>query len=440
MKPHRKSRSSPVPRAGLGRPVRGGLLVAAIGCLPLIAVGSGDDVRAALDFTTGVLSLVALTASVAWGLLATDRLLLSPRHRLVAQAVHRATAVATLGFLLLHATVKVSLGHVSLFGALVPFGLGVTSTEGLIGFGALAGVLTVVAGATGALRSALAGNVRAAGRWRSLHVLAYPAWCSALVHGLFAGRPAPPWVVAAYGAALLAVAGAVSLRLLPRPVQRRLASRIVALTDGGREGRHQEAPAAPGALTDRPPRARTAPAAHQRVRPGVRPGPDVGRTGLGERPQRPRLAPPSPQLYEVPPPPVPEPAAHSRDLGADSLSGTGMSAAYWAVSRARGTGATVPWAERVPMTEELPVIPEQRHPPGAWPTPSPAPPAPPAVPPQQPLPYGHHAPTPYADQAPNVPPTQYDTYDAYDDTAGAQPGPHPPRAGEPWGAPVGDRP
>ncbi|MEU9606880.1 hypothetical protein [Streptomyces sp. NPDC048057] len=446
MKPHRKSRSSPVPRAGPSRAVRGGLLVAAAVCLPLLAVGSGDDVRAALDSTTGVLSLVALTASIAWGLLATDRLLLSPRHRLVAQAVHRATAVGALGFLLLHAAVKVSLGHVPLLGALVPFGLGVTSTEGLIGFGALAGVLMVVTGATGALRSALAGNVRVAGRWRSLHVLAYPGWCFALVHGLFAGRPAPTWVVAAYGAALIGVAGALSLRLLPRPAQRRLAARIAALTDGGRDTGTKEAPPAPMAGVDR---SRTPPTAPQDVRQTAPWRPE--RATVGRHQQQPRLAPPFPQLYEAPPPPAAEPVEHSRDLGAGSLSGTGMSAAYRAVSRARGSGGTAPLAERVPMTDELPGVPEQPYGPEAWRTPSPPPappvppsyvpgpaPVPPTAPPQQPLPYGHGTPAPYADQAPGVPTTPPSPYDI--DTAGAPPGPHPPRAGEPWGAPAGDRP
>ncbi|MFD0429086.1 hypothetical protein ACFQ60_18750 [Streptomyces zhihengii] len=176
---------------------------------------------------------MSLTASVAWGLLATDRLLLSPRHRLLAQGIHRTTAVASLGFLLLHATVKVSLGHVSLIGALIPFGLGVTGTSALIGFGSLAGFLMVVAATTGALRSALAGNIRVAGRWRPLHMLAYPAWCFALVHGLYAGRPAATWVTTMYCLALAGVATAVSVRMLPRHLQRRVAGTIVSLTGGG---------------------------------------------------------------------------------------------------------------------------------------------------------------------------------------------------------------
>ena len=117
MKPHRRIRSSPTMSPGLSRPVQGGLTVAAVVLIPLLAIAGSDDLRAAFDFTTGVLTLVSLSAAVVWGLLATDRLFLSVRQRLVGQAIHRTAAFASLGFLLLHATVKVSLGHVELIGA-----------------------------------------------------------------------------------------------------------------------------------------------------------------------------------------------------------------------------------------------------------------------------------------------------------------------------------
>ncbi|GHH33313.1 hypothetical protein [Streptomyces candidus] len=191
--------------------------------MPLIALLGGDSLRTVLDFTTGVLTLVTLTAAVVWGLLATDRLLLRPRHRLIAQAVHRVTAAASLGFLVLHLTVKVALGHVSLLAALLPFAGGLSGTGVLVGFGSLAGLLMVVSATTGALRSAFATPGRVPGRWRALHMLAYPAWCSALLHGLFAGRPAPAWVVAMYALCLAGVTAALSLRLLPS----RLKGRIV---------------------------------------------------------------------------------------------------------------------------------------------------------------------------------------------------------------------
>ncbi|MDI3388608.1 hypothetical protein QIS99_20715 [Streptomyces sp. B-S-A8] len=229
----------------MSRTVRGGLVAALLLLIPLTVVTGGDGLREALDFTTGVLALVALTCSVVWGLVASDRIFLTTRHRLLAQAVHRGTAVASTGFLLLHGTVKLVLDHVSLLGALVPFSLGLSGTGVLIGLGALAGLLMAVTGVTGALRSAFASPAHAAGRWRALHTLAYPAWCAALVHGLYAGREPSGFVIALYCLCLVAVAGALALRSAPPPVKRQVARRLLALLDPaprGRRSAHREPP------------------------------------------------------------------------------------------------------------------------------------------------------------------------------------------------------
>jgi hypothetical protein len=223
------------------RTTRGALTTAPLLLIPLLVIAGSDAFRAALDFTTGVLSLVALTSAVVWGLVATDRLFLHSRQRLLAQAVHRATAVASIGFLLLHVTVKLALDHVSPVGALIPFGLGFSGSDGLIGLGSLAGLLMVVTGITGALRSAFASPAQVASRWRALHMLAYPAWCSALIHGLYAGRAPSPWVIVLYSLCLVAVAGAVALRAAPLPIKRKVAARILDLLEperrtGGRSG------------------------------------------------------------------------------------------------------------------------------------------------------------------------------------------------------------
>ncbi|MFI1400192.1 hypothetical protein [Streptomyces sp. NPDC020681] len=455
--------------------------------IPLLAVGGSESFRAALDFAAGVLSLVSLTASVAWGLIATDRLLLTTRQRLISQAIHRTTATASLGFLVLHATVKVTLGHVEVVGALIPFGLGVSGTAGLIGFGSLAGYLMIIAATTGALRSALAGNIKVAGRWRPLHMLAYPAWCFALVHGLYAGRPAATWVTTMYCLALAAVTGAVSLRLLPRPMKRRIANKILSLTGGDPDGpldedlvRDQTGPL-PGMNS------LTGPAGLNRMNgiPSQRSyeyEQDLQRTSplgqpssLGPSRQQPRLAAPAPQLYEAPPPPQAEPNIGSVP---GNSAGTGISAAYRAVSL--GSDPNAPLAERIPMTEEIPVISETGPAPGMWPTPSPRPPAQ-AVPSEPAAPAAYEPPAPpvyeppiaynpaetYAPEASagtsfssfetplydplyeapstppyETPPSPYETGTAgvYDDTA-PMPGPlYPPPAGEPWNAPAGERP
>ncbi|RYJ23975.1 betaine aldehyde dehydrogenase [Streptomyces sp. L-9-10] len=416
MNPQRKTSSSLSLDPAKSRQIQGGVSVAALVLVPLLAVAGGDDFRAFLDFGAGVLSLLSLSGAVVWGLIATDRLLLSPRHRLLAQGVHRATAVASLGFLLLHVTVKVSLGHVALIGALVPFGLGIDGANGLIGFGSLAGLLMIVAATTGAMRSAFALPGRFAGRWRAVHMLAYPAWCFALVHGLFAGRPAATYVTTLYCLTLAGVAAAVSVRLFPRPLKRRIADKIVTLTGAdGTNGTNGAAGAAretaesepsrrdlasdplPGAIGV-PPQPRYA---GRLQREPAMPGPSLG-SPLDPPRSPPRLAAPSPPLYEAPrpsadPAPAVDPLADTfiapradayQGLGADPLAdtGTGLSAGYRAVSL--GTEATtrmpmpppppgpppggIPLAERIPMTEEIPVIPEEptgRQ--GGWPAPSP---------------------------------------------------------------------
>ncbi|MET9948746.1 hypothetical protein, partial [Streptomyces sp. NPDC006341] len=173
-----------------------------------------------LDFAAGVLSLVSLTATVLWGLLATDRVLLWSGHRLLAQGVHRGLAVSGLGFLALHIWVKVAQGQTTAASAVLPFAD--RDRPVLIGLGTLAGYLFVTVAASGAVRSVFATENRSLW-WRVLHFGAYPAWGASLVHGLKAGRPGGPAVTAAYALCLIGVAGVLALRLRAR--MRRATSR-----------------------------------------------------------------------------------------------------------------------------------------------------------------------------------------------------------------------
>ncbi|MFG2627666.1 hypothetical protein [Streptomyces sp. NPDC048473] len=415
----------------MSRPMQGGLTVAVLVLIPLLAVAGSDDLRATLDFTTGVLSLVSLTAAVGWGLLATDRLFLSSRHRLLAQGVHRAAAAASLGFLLLHVTVKVALGHVALIGALIPFGLGVRGTAGLIGFGSLAGLLMVVTAATGALRSAFAAPSRIAGRWRALHALSYPAWCAALVHGLYVGRPPATWVVVMYSLCLLAVAGALCLRLLPPSAKRRVTGLVTALIKPDTPPAEPEPvvratplPGTEGVLPLGAGTGREAPGANGTGREAF--GRGLRGTPLPSSFERPRtaLSAPAPPLYEAPPRSsdrLPTGPATDTDTDTDTDTGTvaagsGASAAPW------GPGPGIAAAYRaVSLAAETPVPPPGQSPQqsaGRWPMPSPAPPAQ-AL---RPLPDPTQTLRPFYEPAP-------------------PPGPFfPPPAGEPWHAPAGDRP
>ncbi|MGM0356997.1 cytochrome b/b6 domain-containing protein, partial [Streptomyces sp. ECR3] len=237
MNPRRSASSLPRP----GRSAYGPASAVVLLLIPVVVLAGGNTVRDFLNFGAGVLSLVALSCSVIWGLVATDRIFLNTRQRIVAQAVHRTTAISSVAFLLLHVTVKLALDHTQFIAAVIPFSLGVTGIGMLIGLGSVAGLLMVFTAITGALRSAFASPAPVAARWRAMHMLAYPAWCCALVHGLYAGRAVKsPLFTVLYELCLLGVMAALALRSAPRPFKRKVADRIVAFigTDNrvGREG------------------------------------------------------------------------------------------------------------------------------------------------------------------------------------------------------------
>uniref|UniRef100_A0AAU2JZV9 Integral membrane protein n=1 Tax=Streptomyces sp. NBC_00049 TaxID=2903617 RepID=A0AAU2JZV9_9ACTN len=204
-------RPSLLPVAGRLRPGAVSAGVAALVSLVVAArAGALTHIWEFLDFGSGVLSLVSLTSTVLWGLVATDRAVLGSGHRLLAQAAHRGLAVSGLGFLALHIWVKVAEQRTTATGALVPFTD--ANRPVVIGLGTLAGYLFVSVAVSGAVRSAFATKSRSLW-WRALHFGAYPAWGASLVHGLKAGRAASGWVTAAYALCLLGVATVLVLRL-----------------------------------------------------------------------------------------------------------------------------------------------------------------------------------------------------------------------------------
>ncbi|MFF1702753.1 cytochrome b/b6 domain-containing protein [Streptomyces sp. NPDC058252] len=355
MNPRRNNSS--IPRSG--RSAYGALTAAALLLIPMVVLVGGDGLRDFLNFGAGVLSLVALTCSVVWGLVATDRLFLNTRQRLVAQAVHRTTAVSSVAFLLLHITVKLALDHTTLVAALVPFGLGITGTNGLIGFGSLAGLLMIFTAITGALRSAFASPAPIAARWRAVHMLAYPAWCSALVHGLYAGRPAKTYVTVLYSLCLIAVMAALALRSASGPFKRKVADRILAII-GENNG--------PGARAREELDASRAAAAESPL-PGFAARSAQARPPLGDTFVPPQRTPSPSPLYEA----APDPATTG--------SMPGFAAAYRAVSGGAPGGDTFGGStptERFQMpldmqpTETFPRA-DGSSPSGNWPIPSPPP-------------------------------------------------------------------
>ncbi|WP_310726874.1 hypothetical protein [Streptomyces sp. N2A] len=205
--PGRRAPGGPAPTALL-RPA----LPAALLLFIAVTLHSGamETLMRFLDFGAGVLALVSLSVTVLWGLAATDRMVLQTGHRLLAQAVHRGTGVAGLGFLGLHIWVKVAEGHTGTLSVAVPFTDGARPV--LIGLGTLAAYVFVAVAVTGAVRGAFTG-IAASRWWRALHMSAYLAWGLALVHGLKSGRAAAGWALAGYAVCLAAVAVRLALRL-----------------------------------------------------------------------------------------------------------------------------------------------------------------------------------------------------------------------------------
>ncbi|MFF4830414.1 cytochrome b/b6 domain-containing protein [Streptomyces sp. NPDC001315] len=349
MNPRRSNSSLPKP----GRSAYGIASAVVLLLIPVIVLVGGDQFREFLNFGAGVLSLVSLSCSVIWGLVAQDRIFLNTRQRIIGQAVHRTTAVASIAFLLLHITTKIALDHTQLIAAVIPFSLGVTGSAGLIGLGSLAGLLMIFVGVTGALRSNFASPAPVAARWRAMHMLAYPAWCAALVHGLYAGRQAKPIFVIMYSLCLLGVIAALALRAAPRPVKRKVADRIAAVL--GTEDR---------SARDDLEESRSRVAETASALPGYegrsgRPSPADTMTST-------RMTPPSSPLYDTPA--TPEPA-------------NGFAAAYRAVSTpARGQQpfaadqtARMDLPFDMQATEAIPRMDGSDSTSGNWPIPSPPP-------------------------------------------------------------------
>jgi hypothetical protein len=164
-----------------------------------------------LLFYAGVFALIALTAAVGMGLLATDRIILSPGGRIITQALHRALSAASVGFLAIHVALEVLAGRSHPADSLIPF---LDQRRALyLGLGTVASDLMLLIAVTGIARGKFAAR-QPRWAWRALHAVAYLAWPVAIVHGLLGGRTAKPYVDWSYGACVAAVAIALGLRLM----------------------------------------------------------------------------------------------------------------------------------------------------------------------------------------------------------------------------------
>jgi hypothetical protein len=190
------------------------LLFLLAGVLASANTPRGSDILAATQhfmlFYAGVLALVALTAAVGVGVVAADRIVMTPGSRVIAQAVHRAVSFAALAFLAIHIVLEILAHRSHVIDAFVPF-LAHGRTF-YIGLGTVASDLVVVLVVTGILRGRFA--TRRPWTWRAIHATAYLCWPLAIVHGLLAGRTAKPYVDWSYGACLAAVGLALVIRFV----------------------------------------------------------------------------------------------------------------------------------------------------------------------------------------------------------------------------------
>jgi DMSO/TMAO reductase YedYZ heme-binding membrane subunit len=181
----------------------------------LVMTKPGRDIAAATQhfmlFYAGVFALIGLTAAVGAGLVASDRIIMTPGHRVMAQAVHRAVSFGALAFLVIHIVTEILAQRVHVIDAFIPF-LAPYRTF-YIGLGTIASDLILLIIVTSIWRMRFTARGKA-WRWRAIHYSAYLSFVFGVMHGLLGGRAAKPYVDWSYGFAIALTALAVMVRFL----------------------------------------------------------------------------------------------------------------------------------------------------------------------------------------------------------------------------------
>jgi methionine sulfoxide reductase heme-binding subunit len=213
--------TSPRPRAARPEPA-GGFAVAAlaggallVAGLVVAAVASGRSVSPVTWYVaraSGFALYLLLWVSTLAGLGLTTGLLERWLDRGVVFSLHAFATQLAYGFLALH-LLSLAADPTVRFGPrelLVPFASGVR--EPWTGLGLLAGQLTVVIGASFAVRQRIGSKA-----WRALHWLTFPLFALGLLHGLGAGTDArQPWAELLYLTTGSLVVGFTLYRLFRR--------------------------------------------------------------------------------------------------------------------------------------------------------------------------------------------------------------------------------
>src|SRR5580692_5460098 len=181
----------------------------------LVMTKPGQDIDAATQhfmlFYAGVFALIGLTGAVMIGLLATDRIVMTPGHRVMAQAVHRAVSFGALAFLVIHIVTEILAQRVHVIDAFIPF-LSPFRTF-YIGLGTIASDLILFIVITSIFRKRFTAHGKA-WRWRAIHYSSYAAFVFGVLHGLLGGRAAKPYVDWSYGFAIAVTALGLAVRFL----------------------------------------------------------------------------------------------------------------------------------------------------------------------------------------------------------------------------------
>jgi predicted ferric reductase len=157
----------------------------------------------------GLVTLVALTASVLLGILTAGRFTSANWPRFVTQGLHRNISVLVLAFLALHVgtTVLDTYTSIPLAAAFLP--LASSYRTAWLSLGAIALDLLVALFLTSLVRNRLGYR-----SWRRVHWLAYACWPVALAHGLGIGTDgSTTWVVVLTLACIACVGAAAAWRL-----------------------------------------------------------------------------------------------------------------------------------------------------------------------------------------------------------------------------------
>ncbi len=158
---------------------------------------------------TGVVALCLLTLTVVLGVANVSRFASERWPRFVIDGVHRRVALLSVAFLLTHIITTILDGYVPIrwLDALVPFQSGYRTLW--VGLGTVAFDMLLALIVTSLVRARLGYR-----GWRAVHWLAYACWPVAVLHGAGTGTDfRQPWMFAIDAACVLAVLGAVGVRL-----------------------------------------------------------------------------------------------------------------------------------------------------------------------------------------------------------------------------------